>query len=163
MEFFQVDIGLAPGGRYEGIALGSALAAPVEPPAADAFTVLLTAFGAEDYRSITTEAKLRLVHGSVAYADGADIYVVEAGTDITMEDATVAGAVIGASSGFLSLFPGSYDIVITVNDEVTMMDVEVLRINGVALAGGGIYSAVAIDDLGAMGMLDIIGIDDLAP
>jgi hypothetical protein len=163
MELFQVDIDLNSGGYYEGIALGSVLAVPIEPPAAEEFTVMLTAFGDDDYRRIVTDAKLRLVHGSVFAAGGADLYVVEAGTDITTATATAAGAVIGDSTGFMTLDPGSYDIVITVVDEVTMEDVEVFRMDGVAVAGGGIYSAIAIDDLVTMGALSIIALDDLAP
>ncbi len=160
---FQVDIELNSGGYYESTALGSVLAVPVEPPAAEEFTVGLTAFGIHDFRRIATDTKLRVDQGSLLYAAGADIYVVEAGTDITTATATAAGAVIGDSTGFITLDPGSYDIVITVVDEVTMLDVEVFRMNGVALAAGGIYSAIAIDDLINVGALDIIALDDLAP
>ena len=160
---FQVDIALSSGGYYESTALGSVLAVPVEPPAAEEFTVGLTAFGFHDYRRIVTDTKLRVVQGSLLYAAGADIYVVEAGTDITTATATAAGAVIGDSTGFITLDPGSYDIVITVVDEVTMLDVEVFRMDGVALAANGIYSAIAIDDRINVGALNIIALDDLAP
>ena len=160
---FQVDITLSSGGYYESTALGSVLAVPVEPAEPEEFTVGLTAFGFHDYRRIATDTKLRVDQGSLLYAAGADIYVVEAGTDITTATATAAGAVIGDSTGFMTLVPGSYDIVITVVDEVTEEDVEVFRMDGVALAPGGIYSAVAVDDLVTIGALDIIALDDLAP
>jgi hypothetical protein len=162
-EWFQADIALASGGYYESIALGSLLAVPAEPAAAEEFTVMLTAFGADDYRRIVTDTKLRLVHASVAAADGVDMYVVEAGADITMETPVAAGAVIGDSTGFLELVPGSYDIVMTIVDAVLMEDVEVFRMEGVALAPGGIYSAIAIDDAAVVGSLNIIALDDLAP
>jgi len=89
--------------------------------------------------------------------------VVEAGTDITGATATAAGAVIGDSTGFITLDPGSYDIVITVVDEVTEEDVEVFRMDAVALDADGIYSAIAVDDLVNVGELSIIALDDLAP
>jgi len=160
---FQVDITLSSGGYYESTALGSVLAVPVEPAAAEEFTVGLTAFGFHDYRRIVTDTKLRIVHASVLAAAGADIYVVEAGTDITGATATAAGAVIGDSTGFITLDPGSYDIVITVVDEVTEEDVEVFRMDAVALDADGIYSAIAVDDLVNVGELSIIALDDLAP
>ncbi len=150
---FQADVALDSGGAYDAIALGSTMAMPGD---ANEFTVLLTA---DDYRRIATEAKLRLIHGS-ASAGNVDIYVVEAGTDITTVPATAAGAGLGVNSGFLSLFEGSYDIVITVAGDATL---EALRLNGVALAAGGVYSAIAIDDPLIMGAFSIIPLDDLAP
>jgi hypothetical protein len=119
------------------------------------FTVLVAA---DDPRRVATEAKVRLIHGSVI-AGAVDVYVVPTGTDITMEDPTAAGIELGANTGFLSLTPGDYDIVVTVADDPTTVALGAT----VTVLGGTISTAVVIDDLATPGAVKALLLDDFTP
>jgi hypothetical protein len=100
---------------------------------------------ADDLRPIATEARVRIVHGSAA-TPAVDIYVVAAGTDITSPDVTPAfsGVEFTASTGFVALPPGDYDVFVTLAGDTT----PAIAVEGAAFAGGDVISAIASDPAG---------------
>ena len=115
-------------------------------------------------RAVATEAKLRLVHGSVS-AGEVDIYVAAGGTltvdvDTSVDFAFTATAVpYKASTGYLPLTPGSYDIAITPTGS-TGAAIGPLTVE---LDAGGIYTAIARDETGIGLPLGVILLDDFTP
>ncbi len=95
---------------------------------------------ATDTRSIITESKLRIVHGSVA-TPAVDIYLVEAGTDIANVDPAFEDVVFGQDTGVLSIAPDTYDAFVTLADSKT----PAISITGLALAGGEVLDVIARD------------------
>lgn len=67
-------------------------------------------------RPIETHAKLRIVHAA-ANIDPMDIYLVDAGTDITGIGPSFAGATFGFVSNFAAQAAGMYDLVLTLPDD----------------------------------------------
>ena len=63
-------------------------------------------------RSISTEAQLRVVHGSPS-AGPVDIYLVAPGTDINDVDPTLSNVPFKAETGYLSVAGQDYDVVVT--------------------------------------------------
>ena len=118
----------------------------------------------DDNRPIATEAKLRLVHASVS-AGEVDVYVA-AGDSLMMDVDTsldfvfTASAVpYKASTGYLSLPEGRYDIAITPAGS-TGAAIGPLTVE---LDAGGIYTAIARDEVGIGVPLDLIRLDDFTP
>lgn len=96
-------------------------------------------------RSIATEAQIRVIHAAAAFGD-VDIYVTAGGTGLTGM-AAVADFAYQGDTGFISLVPGSYDITVTAPGST------VPELGGsitVTLDGGGIYTAIAHDSVGAV-------------
>jgi hypothetical protein len=149
---FQADLDLASGDYTDAIAIGSVLA-PADDPTE--FTVLVAN---DDRRRIATEAKVRLIHGSVS-AGEVDVYVVPTGTDITMEDPTAAGAVLGDNTGFLSLTPAVYDVIVTVAGDPTMVALG----STIDVAATSVSTAVVIDDPVVADAVNVILLDDFTP
>ncbi|HSC66059.1 MAG TPA: DUF4397 domain-containing protein [Cellvibrio sp.] len=140
----DADVPLANGSAYTLIALGSL--ANIEP-------LLLT----DDNRSVATEAKVRLVHGSTL-AGNVDIYVTAPGAGIAAATPAFSAVPFKATTGYVSLAAGDYDVVIAPAGTKT----EAIKV-GVALEKGGVYTAIARDGAGLTAALGVIGLDGLAP
>ncbi|MDN3640265.1 DUF4397 domain-containing protein [Simiduia curdlanivorans] len=137
-------VALANGASYTVIALNQL--ANIEP-------LVLT----DNERSVATEARVRLIHGS-SLAGNVDIYVVEQLADISMASPAFSDIPFKADTGYVSLAAGDYDVVITPTGTTT----EAIRVS-VSLENGGIYTAIARDGVGLTTPLGVIGLDGLAP
>lgn len=140
----NADVPLMSGTAYTLIALGAL--ANIEP-------LLLT----DDNRSVATEAKVRLVHGSTL-AGNVDIYVTAPGAGIAAATPAFSNIPFKASTGYVSLAAGDYDVIIAPAGTKT----EAIKV-GVALEAGGVYTAIARDGAGLTAALGVIGLDGLAP
>jgi trimeric autotransporter adhesin len=98
---------------------------------------------ATDTRSVVTEAKLRVVHGSPS-TGAVDLYLLPDGADLN--DAAVTpsfGAVpFGADTGILSIAPGVYDVYVTPAGDKSVVAIE---LQDVALIGGEVLDVIARD------------------
>lgn len=114
---------------------------------------------ADDLRPIATEARVRIVHGSAA-TPAVDIYVVAAGTDITDPGITPAfsGVEFTASTGFVSLPPAEYDVLVTLAGDTT----PAIAVEGLELLGGEVITAIASDPTGEETLPGLIIIDHVA-
>lgn len=140
----NADVPLMSGTAYTLIALGTLTS--IEP-------LLLT----DDNRSVATEAKVRLVHGSTL-AGNVDIYVTAPGAGIAAATPAFSNIPFKASTGYVSLAAGDYDVIIAPVGTKT----EAIKV-GVALEAGGVYTAIARDGAGLTAALGVIGLDGLAP
>jgi hypothetical protein len=139
----EADVPLANGAAYTLIALGAL--ADIEP-------LLLI----DNNRSVATEAKVRLVHGSTL-AGAVDIYVTAPDTGIATAAPAFTAVPFKADTGYVSLAAGNYDVIIAPTGTKT----EAIKV-AVALEAGGVYSAIARDGAGLTAALDVIGLDGLA-
>ncbi|MCR9277178.1 MAG: DUF4397 domain-containing protein [Pseudomonadaceae bacterium] len=138
----DADLALAAGESYRVYATG--LLADIAP------LVLV-----DDLRAIATEARLRIVHASPS-AGNVDVYLVEPGTDITTVAAALSDVPFRAESGYLSVAPGDYDVVVTPAGS----DLPAIGPATVSLEAGGIYTAAARDEFGSGTPLGLILLDD---
>jgi hypothetical protein len=154
---FQGDVTLDAGVTAKAIAIGLVAATGEDDDERPVFDLGIYA---DDHRRVSTDAKIRAIHAAASIGD-IDLYVVETGTDITTVDPTISGG-FGANTGFLSLAPGNYDLVVTTTETVDEVEVvtEVSRIDNVPLDAAGIYTAVAIDDPDNVGLLTTLSLDD---
>ena len=151
----DADVPLSLGSESSVIAVGTLSDPnfPIEP-------LLLS----DNNRSIATEARLRLVHGSVS-AGPVDIYIAAGGTLTTVVDPaqefafSAAGVPFKADTGYLPVPAGSYDVVITPAGS-TAAAIGPLT---VTLDAGGIYTAIARDAAGIGLPLGVILMDDFTP
>jgi hypothetical protein len=141
----DADVPLVNGMEYSLLALGSL--ATIEP-------LLLV----DNNRTVATEAKVRLVHGSTL-AGNVDIYVVAAGSAIANQAPAFANVPFKATTGYVSLAPGNYDVVITPAGQA---GTEAIKAS-LMFAAGGVYTAVARDGVNLTLPLNVIGLDGLAP
>ena len=94
-------------------------------------------------KSVVTEAKLRITHGSPATGP-VDLYLVADGTDLN-DAATVpafAAVPFGADTGILSIAPGTYDVYVTPAGDKGVVAIEVQNL---ALSGGEVLEVIARD------------------
>ncbi|MEJ2604393.1 MAG: DUF4397 domain-containing protein [Gammaproteobacteria bacterium] len=98
---------------------------------------------ATDTRSIFTEAKLRVIHGSPGTGN-VDLYLLADGTDLN--DAAVAPSFadvpFGADTGVLSIAPGIYDVYVTPAGDKGVVAIE---IQDVIFNGGEVLDVIARD------------------
>jgi hypothetical protein len=114
---------------------------------------------ADDLRPVATEARVRIVHGS-ALTPAVDIYVVAAGTGIAGPDTAPAFSSVEfrASTGFVALPPGEYDVLVTLADDTT----PAISLLGVALEGGEVITAIASDPDAGETLPGLVVIDHVA-
>jgi hypothetical protein len=148
------DLGLVAGVEYSVFAAGLlADLGSMEDDALPIGALVLT----DDDRSVGTEAKLRVVHTSPA-AGNVDIYLVEQGADIADIDPTLADVPFLANSGYLSVPPGPYDVIVTGAGS----KMPAIGPAPVTLDAGGVYTAAARDADGGGAPLSLILLDDFA-
>nr|WP_324258616.1 DUF4397 domain-containing protein [Cellvibrio fontiphilus] len=140
----NADVPLANGSAYSILAVGAL--ANIEP-------LVLT----DNNRSVATEAKVRLVHGSTL-AGNVDIYVVAPGAGIANAMPAFSNVPFKANTGYVSLAAGDYDVIIAPTGTKT----EAIKAP-VSLENGGVYTAIARDGAGLTAALGVIGLDGLAP
>lgn len=148
----DADLGLVQGAEATVLAVGTLTdpGFPIEP-------LVVT----DNTRRVATEARIRLVHGSVS-AGEVDIYVAAGGSltaniDPSLDFVFKASAVpFKADTGYLSVPAGQYDIAIAPTG-TTAAAIGPLTID---VAAGGIYTAVARDEVGIGLPLGVILMDD---
>lgn len=140
----NADVPLANGAQYTLLAVGAL--ANIEP-------LLLN----DDNRSVATEAKVRLVHGS-SLAGNVDIYVLPAGAAIANQSPAFANVAFKANTGYVSLAAGKYDVIITPAGQAS---VEAIKAT-LDFKAGLTYTAIARDGVNLTTPLGIIGLDALA-
>lgn len=138
----DADLTLDAGVAYDVLAVNELAA--IEP-------LVLT----DDYRSVITEAKVRIIHASPTAQD-VDIYVTEQGADITNIEPTFPGVPFKANTGFVSLAAGAYDVTVTAaGSKMPAIGPAAITVNA-----GSIYTAIARDAVGGGGPLNLILLDD---
>lgn len=95
---------------------------------------------AVDFRSILTEAKIRLTHASPSTPD-VDIYLLPEGGDIDMSEPAFEDVPFGADTGVLSIATGTYDVYVTAADS----KVPAIAATGVEFFGGEVWDIIARD------------------
>ena len=139
----NADVPLVNSHEYTLLAVGAL--ANIEP-------LLLT----DNNRVVATEAKVRLIHASTL-ASNVDIYVVAAGASIANATANFSNIPFKASTGYVSLAAGNYDVIITPTGTKT----EAIKAT-LTFANGKIYTAIARDGTNLTTPLGVIGLDELA-
>jgi hypothetical protein len=96
-----------------------------------------------DRRSIVTESKLRVTHGSPG-TGAVDLYLVADGTDLNAPGTVPAFAAVpfGADTGILSIPPGTYDVYVTPAGDKGVVAIEV---QDLLLNGGEVLDVIARD------------------
>lgn len=94
----------------------------------------------DDNRSVATEAKVRLVHGSPT-AGTVDIYVTAPDANISNVEPAFSGIQFKDETGYVSLAEGDYQVRVT----PTGSKDAVIDTGALSLSTGGIYTAVARD------------------
>jgi hypothetical protein len=93
-----------------------------------------------DRRSVVTEAKLRVTHGSPG-TPAVDLYLLADGANLATATPSFAAVPFGADTGILSVAPGVYDVYVTpAGSKVAAIEVQDL-----ALAGGAVLDVIARD------------------
>lgn len=95
---------------------------------------------AVDFRSIVTEAKLRLTHASPSTPD-VDIYLLPAGTDINAASPAFSSVPFGADTGMLEIAPGTYDVYVTAAGS----KIAAIAATGITFSGGEVWDVIARD------------------
>ncbi|MGF1526323.1 MAG: DUF4397 domain-containing protein [Candidatus Competibacterales bacterium] len=109
----------------------------------------------DDRRSVATQARLRLVHGSPS-AGPVDIYLTPPGTPLTAVTPLLSGVTFTEDTGYLDLVAGDYELVLTPTGSIT----PALGPLAVSLLDGGVYTAIARDAPGGGNPLAAILLDD---
>lgn len=134
----ELDAGVS----YSVLAVG--LLAGIEP-------LVLT----DDRRSIATEARVRIVHGSPA-AGNVDIYVAAPATDINTINPTFANVPFKANTGYVPLAAGTYEVSVTAAGTKTPVAIFAT----LPLANGDIFTVIARDNSGGGAPLGLLVEDE---
>lgn len=140
----DANLALVAGQSYSVLAVG--FLAGIEP-------LVLT----DDRRSIATEARVRIVHGSPS-AGNVDIYVAAPGTDINTITPTFANVPFKANTGYVGLTAATYAVSVTpagVKSPVAIFAT-------LPLANGDIFTAIARDATGGGAPLGLLVQDETA-
>lgn len=138
----NADVTLDAGQFYDVLAVG---------PLASIAPLVLN----DDPRVVNTHAKVRIVHASPTAQD-VDIYVTAPGTDITTVTPTFSVIPFNASTGYVSLPAGSYDVTVT---PAGTTDPAIGPANFV-FENGDVVTVVAIDAAGGGAPLGVIVTND---
>jgi len=111
----------------------------------------------DENRSVATEARVRIVHGSPS-AEPVDIYVTAPGGDINLVDPNFANVPFKADTGYISLAGGTYTITVTPTGTKTAA----IGPANVTVENGVVYTAVARDNAGGGLPLGLILMDGFA-
>ena len=126
----NADLVLARGVSYSVLAVD--FLADIEP-------LVLT----DDRRSVATEARVRIVHGSPS-AGPVDIYVAAPLTDINTINPTFANVPFKANTGYVGLAAGTYEVSVTPAGAKTPVAIFAT----LPIANGDIFTVIARDDAG---------------
>ncbi len=111
------------------------------PPGPDLSRIILP----DNRRSIETHAKLRLIQAAANF-ETLDLYLVDAGTDITDINPTFAGMPFGLATDFAAQAAGSYDFILTLPGEKVLIATP-LQLD---LLDGDVVEALMIDTVDPM-------------
>ncbi|WP_434952827.1 DUF4397 domain-containing protein [Shewanella sp. HL-SH4] len=136
-------VDLALGMSYSTLAIGSLTSNAIEP------LVLM-----DSTRRVATEAKLTVTHAAYS-APEVDIYLT-ASADISEATPALEDVPFKASSGSISVVPGTYTISVTV---ANTKDVAIGPLE-VTLDASGVYGVAAVDNIGGGAPFGVILLDD---
>ncbi|QIR15563.1 DUF4397 domain-containing protein [Shewanella aestuarii] len=139
----KAPVELMLGMSYSALAIGSLSDGMIEP-------LVLT----EKTRRVATEAKLTVTHAAYS-APEVDIYLT-ATADISEATPALEDVPFKASSGSLSVAPGTYTISVTV---ANTKDVAIGPLE-VTLEAAGVYGVAAVDNVGGGAPFNVILLDD---
>ncbi len=109
----------------------------------------------ENRRRIATQAKVRIIHASPA-AGPEDLYVVAPGASIQAAAPVFTAVPFEATTGYVSLAAGSYDVVVTAAGSKT----PAIGSAAITVANRGVYTIAARDAVGGGTPLGVISLDD---
>jgi hypothetical protein len=134
----DADLPVVAGQSYSVLAVG--LLADIEP-------LVLT----DDRRSVATEARVRIVHGSPS-AGNVDIYVAAPGTDINTISPTFANVPFKANTGYVGLAAATYEVSVTPAGAKAPVAISAT----LPVENGDIFTAIARDAAGGGGPLGLL-------
>ena len=102
------------------------------------------------------KAKVRVVHAAPS-AGTVDVYIVAPGTDITTVSPTLPSVAYQAASAYLSVDPGTYEVVVTPAGNNTVKAIDVPNFT---IEAGQIRSAVALDAPGGGAPFQLLVLSD---
>ncbi len=138
----NVNQALAAGTSYSVLAVGPL--ATIEP-------LVLT----DDRRSIATEARVRIVHGSPS-AGNVDIYVAAPGTSIDGINPSFPNVAFKANTGYVGLTAGTYEVSVTPAGAKTPVAIFAT----LPLANGDVFTVIARDATGGGAPLGLLVEDE---
>jgi hypothetical protein len=109
----------------------------------------------DDRRSIATEARVRIVHGSPS-AGPVDIYVAAPLTDINTISPTFANVAFKANTGYVGLAGGTYEVSVTPAGAKTPVAIFAT----LPIANGDIFTVIARDNTGGGAPLGLLVEDE---
>ncbi|HEX3319538.1 MAG TPA: DUF4397 domain-containing protein [Terriglobales bacterium] len=127
--------------------------AAVPSPAPQIAAVVLTD---DNSNPASGKAKVRVIHAAPS-AGNVDVYIVPPGTDITTVSPTLSNVAFEAASGYLSVDPATYEVVVTPAGNNTVIAIDVPNFT---VAAGQIRSAVALDAPGGGAPFQLIVLSD---
>jgi len=102
------------------------------------------------------KAKVRVVHAAPS-AGTVDVYIVAPGTDITTVSPTLPSVAYQAAAAYLSVDPGTYEVVVTPAGNNTTIAIDVPNFT---ITAGQIRSAVALDAPGGGAPFQLLVLSD---
>ncbi len=139
----DADLTLDAGQYYDVLAIG---------PLASIAPLVLN----DDPRPVGTYAKVRIVHASPTAAD-VDIYVAAPGTDISTISPAFSTVPFAASTGYVNLAAGDYEVTVTPAGTTT----PAIGPAPFTFADGDVFTVVARDEVGGGTPLNVIVTSDL--